>query len=248
MENIIPARTLNLTYIICDSIIMLIFLILLIIKKKRITLLWSLFGGILYFIVDYVFFYHVNHSRVVMINNENANEIVYFFYLLWHELSSGISNFAFIWICLNKNKDKDFKNYILLILLWWFVPGAISIIDTNKNISCYRTTTSYHYVMAIFLFIGYLGLIIYNLFNKKGEKINIFYLLLVGISVQFLWESALLIFNIRPYNENSFQTLIIDSLLETNLGLPYIYLIYRFVYKYLNEDLSKVERLKNENN
>ena len=40
-------------------------------------------------------------------------------------------------------------------------------------------------------------------------------------------------------NENSIQTLLVNSLIETNLGMPYIYFIYLGVTKYLNEDLSK---------
>ena len=40
-------------------------------------------------------------------------------------------------------------------------------------------------------------------------------------------------------NESSIQTLLVNSLIETNLGMPYIYLIYLGVTKYFNEDLSK---------
>lgn len=100
-----------------------------------------------------------------------------------------------------------------------------------------RTTTKYHFIMAIILIIGYLFLIIKNLFNK--EKINILWLLLIGISVQFAWEVSLLINGIRPLNSASFMTLIINSLLETNLGMPYIYLIYKCFSTKYNDDLSK---------
>lgn len=121
------------------------------------------------------------------------------------------------------------------------------MINPNKNISCYRTTSSYHYLMTILLVVGYVGVICYNLFNKRGDKINILHLLIIGISVQFLWEFAYLLFNIRPYNDSSIQTLIIDSLLETNLGMPYLYFITRFINNHLNEDLSKKELIKNGN-
>ena len=65
------------------------------------------------------------------------------------------------------------------------------------------------------------------------------YLCLIGISVQFSWEFSLLINGIRPLNENSLQTLIINSCLETNLGMPAIYLIYHLINKKYNEDGSK---------
>ena len=98
--------------------------------------------------------------------------------------------------------------------------------------------------MAIILLIAYFGLTIYSLFTKK-KMINILWLNLIGISVQFFWEFSLLINGIRPYNENSIKTLLINSIIETNLGMPYIYLIYLLVKKHFNEDLKKVE-IKNE--
>ena len=51
--------------------------------------------------------------------------------------------------------------------------------------------------------------------------------------------ASLLINGIRPLNENSLQTLIINSCLETNLGMPAIYLIYHLINKKYNEDGSK---------
>lgn len=80
----------------------------------------------------------------------------------------------------------------------------------------------------------------YNLFTKK-EKIALLKLNLIGISVQFSWEFALLINGIRPLNQNSFTTIVINSLIETNLGMPYIYLIFIWIYRHFKEDLRKVE-------
>jgi hypothetical protein len=44
--------------------------------------------------------------------------------------------------------------------------------------------------------------------------------------VQFAWEAVLLLTGIRPAG---IQPLIVNSLIETNLGMPYIYLIFRMV-------------------
>lgn len=245
MDNIIPSRNLNIEFIIFDTVLMAVFLIILILKKQYLTLLFSLFGGVLYFLVDYCFFYLLLHSRKVYINEIEASSTMYFLYLLWHELSSGISNFAFIFIGLGKKKD--YKMYIAYIILWWFAPASFSLINPIKNIYCYRTTSSYHYLMTILLVIGYIFIICYNLFNKKNDKISILNLLIIGISVQFCWEFSYLLFGIRPYNSSSIQTLIIDSLLETNLGLPYLYFICKFINSKLNEDLSRKETIQNGN-
>lgn len=91
MDNIIPSRNLNIEFIIFDLIMMIGFIVLLLIKKQRVTLLFALTGGIIYFIVDYFFFYLISKSRKVFIDGVEANQLNYFLYLLWHELSSGIS-------------------------------------------------------------------------------------------------------------------------------------------------------------
>jgi hypothetical protein len=80
--------------------------------------------------------------------------------------------------------------------------------------------------MALILLAGYF-LIIFNKLSGR-EPINILRLLAIGIGVQFAWETSLLISGIRP---PLWQPIIINSLIETNLGMPYIYYIHKFVSK-----------------
>jgi hypothetical protein len=77
--------------------------------------------------------------------------------------------------------------------------------------------------MAAILFIGYLVIIILNLQKKTDYRIPVLYLLMIGIGVQFSWETVLLITGIRPFDA---MPLIVNSLIETNLGLPYSYFIH----------------------
>lgn len=240
--EITPSRELNLLYIVLDSVFLLIYLTFLLLKKKRMTVIVGGVAAILYFVVDYVFFYKVTGSRTVLINGQNASESQYFFYLLWHEVSSGFTNFTLLWLLLSK--DKDLKLWLILVVGWWFLLPAIAEAGGTRNIACARTTTSYHAPMAIIMAIGYLFLIIYNLFvaKSKSEQINIIRLFLIGFFVQFAWEGAFLLYGIRPWNESSIPTLLIDSLIETNLGMPYLYFIHRFVTSKRREDLSLVVR------
>lgn len=239
---ITPSRQLNLLYIILDSVFLLVLITFLLLKKRRLTVIVGGLAAILYFVVDYVFFYKVTGSRTVLINGENASELQYFFYLLWHEFSSGFTNFALLWLILSK--DEDLKVWAIMILGWWLLLPAISELGGERNIACARTTTSYHAPMAIIMAIGYLYLIIHNLFiaKKKEDKINILRLFLIGFFVQFAWEGAFLLYGIRPWNEYSIPTLLIDSLIETNLGMPYLYFIHKFVARRKREDLSSISR------
>lgn len=236
LENINPTRNFNLLYIILDSVFLILLLGLIVYQKKYVTLLWALFGGILYFIVDYGYFHLLSESRHVLVNGVETS-LNTFLVLLWMSLSYGITNFIFIWLSLKK--DKNLKEYLILIIGWWLIAPSISQLGGEAIITTFRTTTKYHHFMAIILVIGYIGLIVYNIVSKK-EKINILYLILIGVSVQFCWEFALLINGIRPMNANSITTLLVNSLIETNLGLPYMYFIFKYIYSKRNEDLSRI--------
>ena len=75
--------------------------------------------------------------------------------------------------------------------------------------------------MALFLFIGYAGLCVYNIRCKSPEKrVNLLWILAIGVLVQFGWEFTLAVTGIR---NPSLHTLVVNSLLETNMGLPYLY-------------------------
>lgn len=222
-----PTRNFNLAYIILDSIFVLVFLVLLFLKKKYRTLLWSIFGGVLYFLVDFGYFYLISGSRKVLINGIVQQAGYTALILLWMSLSYGITNFAFIWLCLDK--DKNLKEWLILIVGWWLIAPSLAALGGEKTIQTTRTTGKYHWIMALILIVGYLYLIIRNLFSKK-EKIDILKLNLIGISVQFAWEAALLINGIRPMDASSLLTLLVDSLLETNLGMPYFYFIHKYIH------------------
>ena len=103
-------------------------------------------------------------------------------------------------------------------------------------ISISRGTADYHGIMALLLFVGYAVLCIHNIRRGPEEKIDIKWILAIGILVQFGWEFVLLITGIRNV---SLQTIIVNSLLETNMGLPYLYFIHRAVNRRWREDLSR---------
>ncbi|MEG2341581.1 MAG: hypothetical protein RSB95_00395 [Bacilli bacterium] len=241
MLEITPSRSFNLTYIILDSIFIIFFIGLLILKKNYITCLFSCAGGILYFIVDFGLFYLASHSRSIYIDGALQGDLNTALVLLRMSLSYGITNFAFIWLCLKK--DKNLVLWLTLIIGWWIAAPSLSMFGGAPNIFTYRTTGSYHWIMSLFLVVGYGGLIVYALF-KKQKIFNILTLNLIGISVQFGWEFALLINGIRPMNDSSIATILINSLIETNMGMPYIFLIYYFISKFYNDDFSKFEAKK----
>lgn len=233
--DIIASRDFNLAYIILDSIFIVLFVLLLFIKKKYLTLIWSIFGGVLYFAVDYLIFHLLTHSRSVTGGSM-------FWVLLWMSMSYGITNFAFIWLALSK--DKHIIEWSLLIFIWWIACPIISKMIDSPLIHIQRTTGKYHGVMAVILFLSYLAVIIYNLYyaKNKSERINILWIFVIGVLAQLGWEVALLLGGIRSNNltlEAKMLTLVINSLMETNLGLPAMLLIYISVSSKYHENLTK---------
>lgn len=243
MTEILARREFMPLYIWLDIIFLAVYLILLLAKKKYATVIVGALAGVLYMIVDYGIFHLVCGSRRISEGHS------LFLVLLWMSLSYGFTNFTWIWLWISK--DKNLFEWSFLILLWWFVcPQIVNTFSsaTSESIIIERTTGAYHGYMAMILFVGYLGLIVYNIWQKDGDlRIDIPWLLAIGILVQLGWETGLLVGGIRSAGFASFgeklRTLVVNSLLETNLGMPYIYAIFLAFSRSFNEDLTRREKI-----
>lgn len=241
MKELIARRMFTPLYIWLDIAFLIIFAGLLLYKKKYMTVLVGFLAGILYMIVDFGVFHLVCGSRTI---SEGHN---LFLVLLWMSMSYGFTNFTWIWLWISK--DKHLFEWSFMILLWWFVCPQLAKTfspEEMEPIIIQRTTGEYHGYMAAILFVGYLALIIYNFLQKeRPRRINIPWLLAIGILVQFGWEAGLLIGGIRSAGfenlSDKLRPLIINSLLETNLGMPYIYLIFIAVTSKFTEQFGRRE-------
>ena len=123
------------------------------------------------------------------------------------------------------------------LLTQTFVLNAVPIVIQ-------RTTGAYHGYMALILFVSYLGAIVYDLRQQqKEQRINLPWLLSIGVLVQFGWEAALLLWGIRSAGfataGEKLHTLVVNSLLETNLGMPYVYGLYIAYSRRFTEQLGR---------
>lgn len=235
--EIIARRVFNPLYIYLDTAFLVGLLALLIVKRKYLTALFGVFGGVLYMIVDYGIFHLALGTRSI----EGGNM---FAVLLWMSMSYGITNFVWIWLWMSR--DKHAFEWTALIVVWWIAaPMLANLASGLTPIKIQRTTGEYHGVMALILFVGYAAAIVYNLFRKnRVERFPVFWLLAIGISVQLGWELSLLIGGIRSADFDFAQklnTLVVNSLLETNLGAVPIYCIYVAVTSRFTEDLKRRE-------
>ena len=228
--EVIAARSMNALYMYLDFAFLLFLGATLVYTKRYLAIIVGLLAGVLYFIVDYGYFYLYLGTRSV----EGADP---FWFLLWLSMSYGFTNFVWLWLWLDR--DKRALEWSILIIASWF---TCSLLSQNFGggfapISISRGTGAYHGIMALILFVGYAILCIHNIKTKdESQKINIVWILAIGILVQFALEFVLLVTGIR---NPSFMTIVVNSLLETNLGLPYMYFIHRAVNKRYHEDLTK---------
>lgn len=222
------ARTFSSLYIFLDIIWLLTLTGLLLYFKRRLAVLVGLAAGLLYFLVDYGIFYKLLGTRQV-------NGADPFWFLLWLSMSYGFTNFAWIWLLLDR--DGHAVEWSLLPILGWVTIGQLSgaFGAGFAEISISRGTGSYHGIMALILCLGYLYIVVSNL--KGNERVNILWLMAIGIGVQFAWEASLLISGIRP---PLWQPLVINSLIETNLGMPFIYYIHKHVTARRKENLDVI--------
>lgn len=236
-KEIIAQRVFNPLYIYLDIVFLVALCALLFLKKKYLTLLFGLAGGVLYMIVDYGIFHLWTHSRSI----EGGSM---FWVLLWMSMSYGITNFVWIWLWISK--DRHLVEWSLLICVWWIAaPMLAATFGANLTpIKIQRTTGAYHGYMALILILGYGAGIVYNLFQRdKAKRFPLLWLLAIGILVQFAWEFSLLAGGIRSAEIVSWgekiSTLVVNSLLETNLGAVPIYCIYILVTKRFTEDCKR---------
>jgi len=217
--EVVAARTLNALYIYLDVAWLIIFGAILLWQKKRTAFVAGLIGGLVYFAVDYGIFYRLLGTRVV----RGADP---FGFLVWLSLSYGFTNMAWIWLLLDR--DGHEVEWSLLVILGWVTVALLSqsFGASFAVISIRRGTGAYHGVMALILAAGYGYLIVRNLRVGPERRVNLLWLLAIGIGVQLSWEFILLISGIRPAG---LAPLVVNSLIETNLGLPYLYLIHEAV-------------------
>ena len=237
--EIVAQRVFNPLYIYLDIVFLVALCVLLGVKKKFLTLLFGIAGGVLYMIVDYGIFHLWTHSRSI----EGGSM---FWVLLWMSMSYGITNFVWIWLWFSK--DRHLLEWSLLIVVWWIAAPMLANTFGGglPPVKIQRTTGAYHGYMALILVCGYGAAIGVNLFKKKREeRFPLAWMLAIGILVQFAWEFSLLVGGIRSAEIGDWgqkiTTLVVNSLLETNLGAVPIYCIYVLISGILTEDLKKRE-------
>ena len=213
--DVTAARTFPTLFVWMDCAWLAVLAAILLWRKKHLAVLVGLLGGALYFLVDYGVFFLALRTREVT----GADP---FLLLLWLSVSYGFTNMAWAWLLLDR--DGRGVEWSLLVICGWL---AVAFMSASFGagfpvIRIQRGTGAYHGVMALILAAGYGALIVRNL-AVPGPRVDLLRLLAIGVGIQAAWELVLLLSGIRP---PSLVPFVVNSLLETNLGMPYLFLIH----------------------
>ncbi|MGK2308496.1 hypothetical protein [Cutibacterium sp. V970] len=216
VSDYVVARSFNVLYIWIDVILLLAFLCILAWTRRRAALVVGLLGGLLYFVVDYGFFHMLLGTRSVVGMGVLSLEF-------WLSFSYGITNMAWMWLWFDEPDNR--WEWSILFPAGWLTSALVSqgLGDTFHSVEIARHVGSYHGAIAAFALVGYGWLALHNL-RHQDERYSIRSALTIGIGIQFTWEAVLMISGIRPL---SWRPLVVDSLIETNLGAPFMLLIVR---------------------
>ena len=104
-NDIVPSRSFSPLYILFDSIFLVFLLTRLWIEKKKVAFFFSLAGGILYFLVDFLIFYLALMTRVITYGTTVLGPLGVSGVLFWMSRSYGITNFLLIYLALRHDKS-----------------------------------------------------------------------------------------------------------------------------------------------
>jgi hypothetical protein len=224
MTTSVVTRSLGFDFIYFDLIFIGIWIYFLIRRKYWLPIIWGLCGWLIYIFVDYILWYLITQTRDY---NESIDPFIFF---LWFCFSPGFVQFAYVFMMFEKRNRKDLVFFTLLFYIGWIcvsvgsqlIPMDDRLIEVSRNMNVANQRFNETIMVIINIFIG---LILW--FKKKLRLEDLLYIFLVGILVEFSLELSLSISGIRQAQGFwSIELLVINTLLEFNLGIILMYLIW----------------------
>lgn len=224
MADAIVARTLGMDFIYLDLIFLVIWTIMMIRKRYTTALQWGLVGGVTYIITDYILWYLILKVR------HYSGPLDPFVFFMWFCISPGYIQFSYVFIMFEKRNLKEMVFWTLLFYIGWTCVGCGSQLFhwDDRVIMIYRDMNQSNQRMGESIMVAVNIVISILLLVKKKARIeDILFMYLVGTLVEFALEFTLAVSGIRQQQGTwSFELMIINTLIEFNLGIVIMYLIY----------------------
>ena len=227
-------RTFGVEFIILDIIFCFLWMAFLIKKKYILQWLIGLFGTVVVFLFDYVFWYTIKGTRQIyrlpdFFTNLGPTwgPLLFLFYF---SFTYGMVEFSYVAVMFSAKQWRKKMYWTLFLYIGWsfiaFFPKVLPLSDTTVQIT--RFMESGRWLQIGMALGGFAVLILFKYIWKPFKSVTwlqIGYIALVGVIVHFGMEISLLAAGIRPA-ENLLTVLVFNSLIEFNSGTPYLFMIW----------------------
>ena len=226
-------RIFDFDYLIFDLILCFIFISVLIVQKKKIPFIVGLLCGLLFLIIDGVIWWNTGVREI----SPQSLKIVVDFMM---DFSYGLLAFSWVMIMFEKRNLKEIIFWTTFLYGGWFIIASLSqVLPLNDTeIITIRHMKHLRFLEISTVITGYSLLIILRYDYKR-----IFFIFWVGTMLSFMMESYLLFTGIRP---SGFDLLLYDSLILTNQGIPYLYIIFNKIIPKMKEKIIDRKNIKEE--
>jgi hypothetical protein len=233
------ARTFDMDFIYLDIAFCAVWILVLLRRTQTIPLCFGLFGALIVFLVDDVLWLRVQQTRFLEVPFNRDLFLVYF------SFTYGMIEFSYVTAMFQARSMKTRALWTLFLYGGWMATALISqhVGIDDRTIQTGRDMSNARIIQVALVAGGYLLLLVLKYTWRPMKSLTfprILYLFLIGILVHFAMEVTLLASGIRPA-ENYVDVLLFNSLLEFNMGVPILYILWTAIKSAELHDTSKGE-------
>ncbi len=223
MSNYV-ARTFDMDFMYLDIAFCAVWMLVLLRQKRTIALWFGLFGAMVVFLVDDILWLRIQQTRFLEVPFNRD------LFLLYFSFTYGMIEFSYVTVMFGAKSIKTKALWTLFLYGGWLATALISQhagID-DRTIDIGRDMSNARIIQIAMVAGGYLLLLVLKYAWRPMKSLTfprMLYLFLVGMLVHFGMEITLLASGIRPA-ENYVDVLLFNSLLEFNMGIPILYVLW----------------------
>jgi hypothetical protein len=237
--NSYVARTFDMDFMYLDIAFCAVWMLVLLRQKHTLALWFGLFGALIVFLVDDVLWLRVQQTRFLEVPFNRD------LFLLYFSFTYGMIEFSYVTVMFGARSIGTKALWTLFLCGGWLATALISqhVGIDDRTIQTGRDMSNARIIQVALVAGGYLLLLLLKYTWRPMKSLTfprMLYLFLIGILVHFAMEVTLLASGIRPA-ENHVDVLLFNSLLEFNMGVPILYILWTAIKSTKVHDTSKEE-------
>lgn len=214
-------------FIYLDILFCAVWMVVLFKQKQTLALWFGLFGALVVFLADDILWLRIQHTRFLELPFNRDLFLVYF------SFTYGMIEFSYVTVMFGVKSWRTRVLWTLLLYGGWMASALVSqhVGIDDRTIDIGRDMSNARVVQVAMVVGGYALLLLlkYTWHPMKSLSLRrLFYLFAIGVLVHFGMEITLLASGIRPA-EDYVDVLLFNSLLEFNMGIPILYVLWTAV-------------------